>query len=177
VNTARVEALPEAARRWLKHALQPDATAAGAVLLKMTGRIKVGCCRPPHHRNHHLAADAEARYIARGLLGGRGGHICLPALRFQCTQQQAQPRGRPKGGSCARLWSSVFPRCNCGGLQIRHRTAFRKRKSGRRRWTLRRTLTRDQRDQALTLIAQEGIEATTVACYHAYGVSRNCIAG
>jgi hypothetical protein len=46
VTTAGVEALPEAARRWLKHALSPDATTAGAVLINMTGWIKVGCWLP-----------------------------------------------------------------------------------------------------------------------------------
>jgi hypothetical protein len=46
VNMAAVDALPEAARRWLGHALPPEATTIGAVLLKMTGRIKVGCWLP-----------------------------------------------------------------------------------------------------------------------------------
>ncbi|MGH2555756.1 MAG: DUF6544 family protein [Actinomycetota bacterium] len=41
VNRAALEALPEAARRWLEHAIAPGTSAAGAVLLQMMGRIKV----------------------------------------------------------------------------------------------------------------------------------------
>lgn len=41
VDTASLEALPDAGRRWLKHAIAHGTPAASAVLLQMTGRIKV----------------------------------------------------------------------------------------------------------------------------------------
>jgi len=42
VNATALDAIPETARRWLRHAVKPGAPAARSVLLKMNGRIKVG---------------------------------------------------------------------------------------------------------------------------------------
>ena len=42
VTEGPIEALPEPARRWLRHATEPDSAAPSVALLEMTGWIKVG---------------------------------------------------------------------------------------------------------------------------------------